>query len=102
MRFGFNASNNVAEYEALLASLRLSKEIQVRKLVVNNNSQFMVSQVDSNFTRRDKSMAAYLKNVMDLLPSFEKFELTQIRRIENVYADALSKLASSRDSKCSR
>lgn len=42
-------------------------------------------------------MAAYLKLVMNLIPFFEKFELTQIPRLENAHADALSKLASSKD-----
>lgn len=52
MRFDFKASNNVVEYEALLASLRLSKEMQVRKLVVNSDSQLIMSQVNSNFTAK--------------------------------------------------
>lgn len=36
-------------------------------------------------------MIAYLKQVIDLLSSFEKFELVQIPRTENVNIDALSK-----------
>lgn len=42
-------------------------------------------------------MAAYLKKVIDLLPSFKKFELTQIPRIENVHVNALPTLANSKD-----
>lgn len=48
----------------------------------------IVSQVNGNFTARDKSMAAYLKLVMDLLPSFEKFKLAQIPSLEKAHADA--------------
>lgn len=44
-------------------------------------------------------MTTYLKQVMALLPSFKKFELAQIPCIENVYAEALSKLANSKHSK---
>ncbi|KAL2466604.1 Uncharacterized protein Adt_42455 [Abeliophyllum distichum] len=43
-------------------------------------------------------MVAYLKNAKDLLSYFEVYELLQILRVENGYADALSKLASSKDS----
>lgn len=43
-------------------------------------------------------MDTYLKLVTDLLlSSFEKFKLAQILRIENIYTDALIKLASSKD-----
>lgn len=50
-------------------------------------------------SQQDKNMVSYSKLVMELLPSFEKFELVQIPRVENVHADALSKLASNKDSK---
>lgn len=43
-------------------------------------------------------MAAYLKKVMTFLLNFEKFELVSILHNENSHADALSKLANSRDS----
>lgn len=56
-------SNNAIEYEALLIVFRLSKEMQVKKLVVNSDSQLVVSQVNDNFTTRDKSVSAYLKKV---------------------------------------
>ncbi|XP_022877052.1 uncharacterized protein LOC111395302 [Olea europaea var. sylvestris] len=98
VRFGFKATNNVAEYEALLTGLRLATEMQVKRLLISSDSQLVVSQVNGNFSAKDKMMASYLKMVMNLIPSFEKFELIQIPRIENVHADALSKLASSKDS----
>ncbi|XP_022889049.1 uncharacterized protein LOC111404482 [Olea europaea var. sylvestris] len=98
VRFGFKATNNVAEYEALLAGLRLTKEMQVKRLLISSNSQLVVSQVNDNFSTKDKTMTSYLKMVMNLIPSFDKFELTQIPRIENSHANALSKLASSKDS----
>ncbi|XP_022891607.1 uncharacterized protein LOC111406405 [Olea europaea var. sylvestris] len=79
--------------------LRLAKEMQVRRLRINSDSQLVISQVKGSFSARDKTMASYLKIVMNLLPSFEKFEVMQILRLENTRTDALSKLASSRDSK---
>ncbi|CAI9778484.1 unnamed protein product [Fraxinus pennsylvanica] len=95
---GFKASNNVAEYEALLAGLRLANELHVKRLTINSDSQLVVNQVNGNFAARDKHLATYLKLVMDFLPNFEKFELVQVPRDENAHADALFKLASSKDS----
>ncbi|KAL2532081.1 Ribonuclease H [Abeliophyllum distichum] len=43
-------------------------------------------------------MVSYLTKAKDLLSHFKVYELLQIPRVENGYADALSKLASSRDS----
>lgn len=43
-------------------------------------------------------MVAYLKMVMELLPAFKRVELAQIPRLENTYADSISKLARSKDS----
>lgn len=98
VRLSSKATNNMAEYEALLAGLRLAKELQVRMLIINSDSQLVVNQVNGIFMARDKNMAEYLKLVMDLLPTFERFELIQVTRQENSQADALSKLASSKDS----
>lgn len=71
VRFCFKSSNNRVEYEALLAGLGLSKEIKVMKLVVNGNSQLMASQVNGNFTAKDKSIVVYLSKVMDSLLSLK-------------------------------
>ncbi|XP_022852055.1 uncharacterized protein LOC111373710 [Olea europaea var. sylvestris] len=75
VRFDFKASNNAVEYEALLAGLRLAKEMQVRRLLANSDSQLVVSQVNGNFVVKDSSMAAYLKLILDLIPHFERFEI---------------------------
>lgn len=97
MRFEFKVTNNVVEYEALFVGLRLAKKMQVRKLIINSDSQMVVSQVNGTFIAKKMSMSSYLKLVMSLLGSFEKFELIQILRDENAHANALSKLANSKD-----
>lgn len=47
----------------------------------------------------NRNMAAYLKLIMKFIPSFKKFELVEVPRAENDHVDALSKLASNKDSK---
>lgn len=98
MRFNFKASNNVTEYKTLLAGLRLAKEMQIRRLLVNSDSQLILSQINGSFVSKDSSMATYLKLVVGLIPHFEKFELIQIPRVKNAYANALSKLVNNKDS----
>ncbi|XP_022869271.1 uncharacterized protein LOC111388718 [Olea europaea var. sylvestris] len=98
VRFGFKASNNAVEYEALLAGFRLAREMQVRRLVASSDSQLIMNQVSGSVAAKDSSMVVYLKLVLDLIPQFERFELIQVSRLENTHTDALSKLGSSKDS----
>lgn len=41
LRFGFKASNNQAEYEALVAGMRLAKEMGVKELKIKSDSQLV-------------------------------------------------------------
>ena len=49
LRFGFKASNNEAEYEALIAGLKLAKEIKVESLEIFNDSQLIVCQITDEY-----------------------------------------------------
>ena len=43
LRFEFKVSNNKTEYEALIAGLRLAKELQARSIQIYNDSQLVVN-----------------------------------------------------------
>ncbi|CAL9031199.1 unnamed protein product [Prunus brigantina] len=60
IRFQFRASNNEAEYEALLAGLRLARHTGAERLLICSDSQLVVNQVGTEFAAKDESMAAYL------------------------------------------
>ena len=49
LHFEFSATNNEAEYEALITGLRIAKELEVDRLQVYNDSQLMVGQVSENY-----------------------------------------------------
>ncbi|KAI5348612.1 hypothetical protein L3X38_001499 [Prunus dulcis] len=70
IRFKFQASNNEAEYEALLAGLRLAKEMNAKKIQIFSDSQLIVHQVNQDFTAKDASMTAYLQHARHLLATF--------------------------------
>ncbi|XP_022869393.1 uncharacterized protein LOC111388815 [Olea europaea var. sylvestris] len=72
--------------------------MQVKRLLASSDSQLVVSQVNGKFVAKDSGLAVYLKLVLNLVPQFERFELVEVPRLENTHVDALSKLASSRDS----
>ncbi|RDX93894.1 hypothetical protein CR513_23798, partial [Mucuna pruriens] len=51
--FGFQASNNQAEYETLLAGIRLAKELGVRMLTIKSDSQLVTGQVNDKYQAKD-------------------------------------------------
>ncbi|KAK3030975.1 hypothetical protein RJ639_034896 [Escallonia herrerae] len=58
--FGFQASNNEAEYEALLTGIRLAHALKVDSLSVHSDSQLVVNHVLGDYKARDERMAQYL------------------------------------------
>ena len=95
LRFAFKASNNQAEYEALIAGMLLAKEMGAQNLLVKSNSQLITGQVSGEFQAKDPQMAAYLKYVQLLRGAFNALELIHVPREQNGRAYLLAKLASS-------
>ncbi|XP_034218890.1 uncharacterized protein LOC117630254 [Prunus dulcis] len=102
LRFDFRTSNNEAEYEALLAGLRLAKSMNAKQIRIHSDSQLIVNQVTADFAAKDASMYAYLSTAHQLLRSFQAYEIKQIPRGENSHADALARLASAINEKVGR
>ncbi|KAI5337294.1 hypothetical protein L3X38_016565 [Prunus dulcis] len=94
LRFKFQASNNEAEYEALLAGLRLTKEMDAKQIQIFSDSQLVVHQVNQDFTAKDAYMMAYLQHARHLLAIFHAHFINQVPRAENSHVDTLARLAS--------
>jgi ribonuclease HI len=92
----FPASNNVAEYEALVNGLRIAIELGVRRLDARGDSQLVIDQVMKNSHCRDPKMEAYCDEVRRLEDKFYGLELNHIARRYNETADELAKIASGR------
>ncbi|XP_071687624.1 uncharacterized protein [Rutidosis leptorrhynchoides] len=95
LRFKFPASNNEAEYEALLSGLRMAEKMGIKCLKVSVDSQLVANQMNGMFEARDPAMQNYLALAEEMANKFERFSITQVPRSLNKKADALSKLASS-------
>ncbi|XP_068504532.1 uncharacterized protein [Phaseolus vulgaris] len=95
LKFAFKASNNQAEYEALIAGVLLAKEMGARVLLAKSDSLLITGQVTGEFQAKDPQMAAYLEYVQELRKSFVSFEVVHVQREQNARADLLAKLASS-------
>jgi len=95
MQFAFKASNNQAEYEALIAGMLLAKEMGAKGLLAKSDSLLVIGQVTGEYQAKDPQMAAYLEYIQVLRETFEVFELVHVPREQNARADLLAKLASS-------
>ncbi|GJR67463.1 reverse transcriptase domain-containing protein [Tanacetum coccineum] len=92
LRLNFSNSNNDAEYEALLAGLRIAKEMQVKDIHAFVDSKLVASQVEGSYEAKGARMIKYREKVLELAGAFNRFRITHIPRAENRKADALSKL----------
>ena len=65
--FRFQASNNEAEYEAVIAGLKLAHSMEVDQFEVCSDSQLVVRQIEDTYEAKSEKMILYLKKVRDLL-----------------------------------
>src|SRR3954471_8516432 len=98
LQIHFAASNNVAEYEALVHELKVAKEIGIRRILCYRDSDLVVQQVSGNWDALDANMALYRFHLQKISGYFDGCEFHHIPRVENDAVDTLSKLGSTRQS----
>ncbi|XP_016206084.1 uncharacterized protein LOC107646414 [Arachis ipaensis] len=96
LQFHFPASNNQAEYEALIAGLKLALNLQVQILTAHCDSLLVVQQTRGKFQVKDPLLERYWLIAKDLISKFSSFIILHVHREKNVRADILSKLAATR------
>ncbi|XP_057719500.1 uncharacterized protein LOC130933916 [Arachis stenosperma] len=96
LKFEFPASNNQAEYEALIAGLKLAEEVGATKVRIFSDPQVVTSQINGEYQAKDPNMKKYLNKTLEYLRHFKETEVKHITRDLNSRADALSKLASTK------
>nr|GEX94754.1 reverse transcriptase domain-containing protein [Tanacetum cinerariifolium] len=94
LRFQFTTSNNEAEYEALVAGLRIAARMRVKNVQISVDSKLVANQVLGTYVAKEDNMVEYLKIVKSLVSGFTAFSISQVPRSNNKKADALSKIAS--------
>ncbi|KAL6315408.1 hypothetical protein AAG906_000521 [Vitis piasezkii] len=83
IRLGFPASNNEAEYEAILSGLDLALALSVSKLRIYSDSQLVVRHVQKEYEAKDARMARYLAKVRSTLQQFTEWTIEKIKRADN-------------------
>jgi ribonuclease HI len=87
------ATNNVAEYQALLHGLRYALGRGVRRVRVFSDSELVVKQMDGRYRVRHPDMVPLHRTATDLWRQFEEAQLSHVRRERNREADRLANRA---------
>ncbi|GJZ73308.1 reverse transcriptase domain-containing protein [Tanacetum coccineum] len=94
LRLTFPSTNNEAEYETLLAGLRIARQMNISNIEVKVDSKLVASQIDGSYEANKDSMIKYLAKAKEYASGFKSFSIQNIPRNMNQKADVLSKLAS--------
>ena len=61
LRLSFQASNNEAEYKAVISGLNLTHSMKADQLEVSSDSQLVVKLIEDSYEARGEKMILYLK-----------------------------------------
>ena len=95
LRLDFSATNNKAEYEALMMGMAMVQRMSGKSIKIFSDSRLVVSQVKGEFEAKDERMQGHLSQVKCLQSEFESFDLLHIPRNGNAYAESLTLLVTS-------
>jgi ribonuclease HI len=87
------ATNNVAEYTALIEGLVLAVELGVRSLAVLSDSELLVKQMNGEYRVKNPELHELYQEAKRLTRGFEKVTISHIRREQNKRADELGNAA---------
>jgi ribonuclease HI len=83
------ATNNVAEYRALIAGLEKAIELQVSEVVVVSDSELLVKQMRGEYRVKNEALRALSVEAGRLARQLDRIEYTHVRRHHNEVADGL-------------
>lgn len=89
-RYLGQATNNVAEYRALLLGLETALERGVTHLEVRADSELLIRQLLGKYRVRNEGLKPLFRSAHELLRRFESFQLVHVRREQNAEADRLA------------
>ena len=95
LRLSFLATNNKAEYEALLMGMAMVQKMGGKVVKLFSDSKLVVGQVRVDLEARDPRMQEYLCQIRSLQEKFKVFDLSHIPKGGNTHANSLATLATS-------
>lgn len=88
-----HATNNTAEYRALLIALARARDAGASHLRVYSDSELMVNQVNGRYKARQPHLQQFLQEAIRLMREIGRVDVMHVRREQNAAADALANKA---------
>jgi len=83
------ATNNIAEYKALIYGLQEALFKKADEVTLNMDSELVVQQLKGDYKVKNANIKPLFEQALHLLSGFRKFEIKHIKREENKEADKL-------------
>lgn len=83
------ATNNVAEYRALIAGLDAAAPYGARRIVVRADSELLVRQLEGRYRVKSELLRPLFEDARAKLDEYAEVDLGHVRREQNADADAL-------------
>jgi ribonuclease HI len=83
------ATNNVAEYRALLLGIERAAALGAKRLELIGDSELIVRQVRGEYKVKDEALRELHRQVREALDGFEDWSIRHVRRDDNAEADRL-------------
>ncbi|HJZ55955.1 MAG TPA: ribonuclease HI family protein [Gemmataceae bacterium] len=87
------ATNNVAEYTALVRGLELASALGLKRLAVFSDSELLVKQMNGEYRVKHPDLLPLYEEASRLRRGFDALSITHVRRAQNARADALCNVA---------
>lgn len=88
-----DATNNVAEYTALIFALREALALKAEFLKINTDSQLLHRQLNKTYKVKNPNILGLYNQALHLIVNFKRVSINNIPRVDNRGADKLATLA---------
>jgi len=95
-RFIGRATNNVAEYRALITAMEKARELGARKIIIRGDSELIIKQMRGEYRVKHPDMKVLHREAQKLLREFADARIEHNLRHKNELADKLANLAMDR------
>lgn len=90
------ATNNIAEYTALIKGLSRAKTLKIESLKIFLDSELIVKQIQGSYKVKSENLKALYQEALSHLKSLKAYTISHIPREQNKKADSLAKKAAAK------
>jgi ribonuclease HI len=95
-RYIGRATNNVAEYRALITAMEEARKLGAKRIVIRGDSELIIKQMRGEYRVKNPDMKALYEEAQSLITEFEHAKIEHNLRDKNELADSLANLAMDR------